>query len=398
MRLLNLIAAGCLSSVAAASRSPITSFQPLVRSTNGSHSNPITPKVFIVDMFSDEGEAWYGIPEFDVLALNITVPGLSPLFPDVHCTADEEVCQVITGEGEINAAVTINSLANSPLFNLSQTYFLIAGIAGVSPKVATIGSVTFARYAVSVALQYEIDARELPANFSTGYFPQGTSSPTDNLAEIYGTEVYEVNDPLRQIAMSFARKAILNDTADAMNYRVLYGSTAAFTLGAHPPSVVACDTATSDVYFTGELLADAFENTTSIWTNGSGIYCTTQQEDNATLEALLRAATINLVDFSRIIIMRTASDFDRPHSGQTILNNLLVQDQGYDPSIKNLYLAGVKVVGGILDGWESRFAAGIQATNYVGGILDTLGRQPDFGPGPTVQKRGLKQRRGMRRH
>ncbi|RAL64511.1 hypothetical protein DID88_001986 [Monilinia fructigena] len=183
-----------------------------------------------------------------------------------------------------------------------------------------------------------------------------------------------------------------------MNYRALYGSTTAFTLGAQPPSVVACDTATSDVYFTGELLANAFENTTSIWTNGSGIYCTTQQEDNATLEALLRAATINLVDFSRIIIMRTASDFDRPHSGQTILDNLLVQDQGYDPSIKNLYLAGIKVVEGILDGWDGRFAAGIQATNYVGGILDTLGGQPDFGPGPNVQKRGLKQRRSMRRH
>lgn len=32
-------------------------------------------------MFSDEGKAWYGIPEFDVLAQNITVPGMSPLFP-----------------------------------------------------------------------------------------------------------------------------------------------------------------------------------------------------------------------------------------------------------------------------------------------------------------------------
>ncbi|TGO12578.1 hypothetical protein BTUL_0086g00540 [Botrytis tulipae] len=398
MRLLNLIATVCLSSFTAASRTPDASSQLRTRFVNGTHDKPITPKVFIVDMFSDEGEAWYGIKEFDILARNITVPGISPLFPEVHCTLDGEICQVITGEGEINAAVTINSIAYSPLFDLSQTYFLIAGIAGVSPKVATIGAVTFSRYAVSVALQYEMDAREIPSNWTTGYWPQGSYSPTETVTEIYGTEVFEVNEPLRQIAMDFARTAVLNDTADAMSYRALYGATEAYALGAQPPSVVACDTATSDVYFTGELLADAFENTTSLWTNGSGIYCTTQQEDNATLEALLRAATNSLVDFSRIIIMRTASDFDRPHANQTILNNLFDQNQGYDPSIKNIYLAGIKVVEGIVNGWNSTFAGGVEATNYVGDILGTLGGEPDFGPGSVFPKRKLKQRRGMRRH
>ena len=48
--------------------------------------------------FPPEGEVWYGIPEFDLLAHNITVPGLSPLYPDVHCTASGEVCQLVTGE------------------------------------------------------------------------------------------------------------------------------------------------------------------------------------------------------------------------------------------------------------------------------------------------------------
>ena len=45
---------------------------------------------------------------------------------------------------------------------------MIAGIAGINPKVATLGSVAFAKYAVQVALQYEFDAREIPANFTTG--------------------------------------------------------------------------------------------------------------------------------------------------------------------------------------------------------------------------------------
>lgn len=69
---------------------------------------------------------------------------------------------------EINAANSINALTFSGLFDFTKTYFMIAGIAGVSPKVATLGSVTFAKYAISVELQYEFDAREIPTNFTTG--------------------------------------------------------------------------------------------------------------------------------------------------------------------------------------------------------------------------------------
>lgn len=58
----------------------------------------IAPKVVIVSMFDPEADVWYGIPEFDLLAQNISLPGLSPLFPDVHCTADGEVCQLTIGE------------------------------------------------------------------------------------------------------------------------------------------------------------------------------------------------------------------------------------------------------------------------------------------------------------
>ena len=121
----------------------------------------IKPKVFIIDMFGPEGDTWYGRKEFDLLARNISVIGLSPLYPEVHCTKDGTVCQVVTGESEINAATTITSLVKSPKFDLTTTYFMIAGIAGVNPKIATLGSVAFAKYAVQVALEYEFDAREV---------------------------------------------------------------------------------------------------------------------------------------------------------------------------------------------------------------------------------------------
>ncbi|KAG6826803.1 hypothetical protein H0H92_014362 [Tricholoma furcatifolium] len=346
-----------------------------------SNVTPISPQVVIISMFDSEGDVWYNIPEFNVLARNITVPGLSPLFPDVHCTEDGLICQLTTGEAEINAATTITSLVHSSSFNLTKTYFMIAGIAGVSPKVATTGSVTFARYAVQVALQYEFDARDKPPSFPTGYVPQGSFAPNQYPAELYGTEVFEVNDALRKLAVGFAKQATLNDTVAAQEYRANYATDPFFAAGASGPSVVECDTATSDNYWSGTLLGEAFENTTTLFTNGTGVYCTTQQEDNGTLESLMRAAMTGVVDFSRIIIMRTASDFDREYPGQTPAANLFGDPGGFIPSILNIHLAGVKIIQGIQSGWKKTFENGVTPTNYIGDIFGSLGGTPDFGPG-----------------
>ncbi|KAG6889139.1 hypothetical protein C0995_003499 [Termitomyces sp. Mi166 len=359
----------------------VLSSAAILRSDGDDKTRSIAPKVVIISMFKRESDVWYGIPEFNLLARNITVPGLLPLFPDVHCTSDGSVCQLTTGEGEINAATTITSFVHSPSFNLAETYFMIAGIAGVNPKFATTGSVTFARYAVQVTLQYEFDARDKPADFPTGYVPQGSRRPDEYPGKLYGTEVFEVNDALRKLAVGFAKQAKLNDTVAAQQYRANYKTNPSFIRGAEGPSVVECDTATGDTYWSGTLLSEAFENTTTLLTNGTGVYCTAQQEDNATLESLMRAAKVGLVDFSRIIIMRIGSDFDRGFPGQSAAANLFGSAGGRIPSNMNIHLAGVKVIQGIINHWNGKFAKGVKPTNYIGDIWGSLGGNPDFGPG-----------------
>ncbi|KAH9210236.1 purine nucleoside permease-domain-containing protein [Leptodontidium sp. 2 PMI_412] len=351
----------------------------------------ITPKVFIISMFSPEADIWYSNANTtgsigDLLARNITIPGLSPLFPDVHCLQDGSVCQLTTGESEINAATTITSLMLSPLFDLRKTYFLIGGIAGINPKHGTIADVAFSKYAVQVALQYEFDAREIPSNYSTGYIPQGSTSPDQYPQSIYGTEVFELNEALRDIAAKFASTAKLNDTSDAVAYRAKYtttnNNTGIYAAATKKPGIIKCDTATSDVYYSGALLGEAFENTTRLFTNGSGVYCMTAQEDNATLEAMIRFAVHKTIDFARIIIMRTASDFDRPYPGASPEFNLFYSSQGaFEPAVANIYLAGTSVIKGILSGWRKTFEKGVKPKNYIGDIFGTLGGKPDFGPG-----------------
>lgn len=147
----------------------------------------------------------------------------------------------------------MSALVYSGKFDLTSTYFFIAGIAGINPEVGTLASVTFARYAVQVALQYEFDAREIPANFSTGYVAQGATAVGQYPADIYGTEVFEVNDALRQLAIGYAKNATLNDTADAIAYRANYNASVLYKAAVAKPSVIACDVATSDVYFSGNV-------------------------------------------------------------------------------------------------------------------------------------------------
>lgn len=297
---------------------------------------------------------------------------------------------------EINAASSVANLVASPKFDFTTTYFMVAGIAGINPEVATLASVTFARYAVQVALQYEFDTRELPSNFTTGYIPFGSFAPNQYPTILYGTEVFEVNVALRDLAIGFAKTATLNDSADAIAYRANYAKASIYTAGAAPPSVVACDVATSDVYYSGRLLSEAFGNFTTLMTNGSGVYCSTAQEDNATLEVLVRAAKAGLVDFARAIVMRTASDFDRQYPGEEATTNLFWANQGgFEPSLQNIYLAGVKVVQGILEHWDSTFAKGIKPTNYIGDILGTLGGTPDFGPGSVFGNNPVTGKRDM---
>jgi purine nucleoside permease len=186
-----------------------------------------------------------------------------------------------------------------------RTYMLIAGIAGVNPYEGTLATAAFSRFAVQVALQYEMDARQMPANWTTGYWGAfqstlvrlskiltlsalafGTKGPgiKPSTSDLYGTEVYELSTPLLARVMDLTKNVKLNDSATAIAYRSKFDYAPANL----PPSVVQCDVATSDVYYAGTLLSESFGNFTKLMTNGTGKYCMTAQEDNATLESLVR--------------------------------------------------------------------------------------------------------------
>ena len=242
---------------------------------------------------------------------------------------------------------------------------------------------TFARFVIQPSLQYEMDAREIPENFTTGYVPLGSKEPGVYPSEMQGTEVFELNDALRSIVVGYARTAELQDSDETKAYRKSYADRWDLSYGnaVSAPGVLECDVATSDTFVVGHLLGEAWENYTALVTEGQGVYCVTAHEDSAVLEVLLRANVQSLVEFGRVVVMRAGGDYDRPPPGASVVESLLGKDVGYPLALRNMYLTGMQVVKGILDNWDSEFKNVVTAENYIGDIVGSLGEKPDFRPG-----------------
>lgn len=311
-------------------------------------------KVMIVSMFAPEAKVWLDrLGPWD----EIRVAGLSPDYPAVHCNHDD-VCVMTTGMGHANAAASTMAVAFAPQFDLRHTYFLIAGIAGVNPRVATLGSAAWSKYLVDFGLQWEIDAREKPRGWRSGYLGINTKNPAQKPPLDYRTEVFQLDARLADTAYALSRDATLADSAQAKAARAKYG----YASANRPPSVLECDSVASDNWWSGNALGERASAWTRLLTDGRGVYCMTQQEDNATYEALARAASAGRVDLARVAVLRTGSDFDRPHRGESSADNLLhYEDQGgFAPAVENLYRAGHPLVQDIVTRW-SDWQAGVPA-------------------------------------
>ncbi|WP_158812668.1 purine nucleoside permease [Methylocapsa sp. S129] len=306
-------------------------------------ASPFAPKVLVITMFGGEAKPWLEGEEF---TRKIAIPGFPKAYPDVACT-EGALCLMTTGMGYANAASSVSALVYSGRFDLSKTYFLIAGIAGVDPAQGTLGSAHWARYAIDGGLQNEIDAREMPSDWSTGYLTIGAGAPGRKADLRYGSEIYRLNEDLLQAAFKLTKDAGLSDGDAAKAYRARYESGPA----ASPPQVTICDTISSDTWWHGSKLDDAMQAWAKLITDGAANVCTTQQEDNATLTALKRGADAQLLDFNRIAVLRTASNFDREAPGQTAAESLAAKSGGYLPSVTNAYRVAGALAHAIVADW-----------------------------------------------
>ena len=77
-----------------------------------------------------------------------------------------------------------------------------------------------------------------------------------------------------------------------------------------PPFVLKGDTLSSGTYWHGKLLDSWANDWVQYHTGGKGVFVTTAMEDTGTLQSLTFLAKAGRADLSRVLVLRTSSNFD----------------------------------------------------------------------------------------
>jgi len=317
----------------------------------------VTPKVVVVAMFEpgqDSGDT-PGEFQFWVERLKLTkVYPLPSAYHDVRSNADGSVIGIVTGVGNTRAAATIMALGSDPRFDLSKSYWLVAGIAGIDPADGTLGCAVWAEWIVNGDLGHEIDPREIPNDWPTGYVPLRKSRPYELPRTGDDTsEVFHLDSGLVNWAFELTRNTPLQDTDGLRERRAAYTG---FPNAQRPPFVLKGDTLSSETFWHGALMNEWANHWVSYHTGGKGNYVTTAMEDIGTFQSLAWLTRAGKADVKRLLVLRTASNFDRQWPGATAAQSMfgekLAHYSGYIPSLESAFQVGNQVVQAILADWD----------------------------------------------
>jgi len=264
------------------------------------------------------------------------------------------VLALVTGIGTAKAAASIMALGLDPRFDLSKAYWIVAGIAGVDPVDASLGSAAWAEYVVDGDLGHEIDAREIPSSWSTGYVPLRKVTPYEQpLGEPNEGEMFRLEPKLVDWAYSLTRDLKLLDPEGlALRRAGMQG----FPNALLPPFVLKGDTLQSMTFWHGKLLNQWANDWVRYHTKDAGNYVMTAMEDTGTLQSLHFLAKAGRVDVQRVLVLRTASNFDMQRPGLTAWESLAEnRNQGYagfTAALESAWKVGSTVVNELATNWK----------------------------------------------
>jgi purine nucleoside permease len=319
----------------------------------------LRPKVVIVAMFEAGADTGDKPGEFQLWVerehLDRTIP-LPAGFHDVRANADGSVIGLVSGIGNTNTTASLMALGLDPRFDLRESYWLVAGIAGIDPADGSLGSAVWADYAVEGDLAHEIDAREIPADWPTGYVPLGKTKPYEepHLVPDYAPgQTYALNPALVRWAYELTKDTPLGDNPEMAARRALYTDSPA---ARRPPSVMIGANLASSTFWHGRLLNRWANDWVRYHTGGAGNYVTTAMEDTGTMTVLTRLTRAGRADRNRVLVLRTASNFDSPPPGVSAAESMAGEKKGgysaYLPSLEAAHAVGSRVVHALVDGWD----------------------------------------------
>jgi purine nucleoside permease len=314
---------------------------------------PIPVKVVVVAMFEVGADAGDKPGELQYWVERDHLDRVYPLpagYHAVRMNGDGEMA-VLTGQGTAHAAATMMAVGLDSRFDFSHAYWIVAGIAGGCPDRISLGSAAWARWVVDGDLGYEIDAREIPPEWTTGYLPLRKKEPFEQPAEPPDGQVYALNASLAQWAFTRTRGVTLDDSDKLKEIRGHFDG----AMAEQPPFVTMGDEISSSTYWHGKMLDAWASQWVPYFTGGHGEFATTAMEDTGTLQSLLYLAHAGRVDANRVLVLRAVSNYDRQPQGLSAAESLAQQRIGayaaYLPALESAYRVGHTVVNELLTHW-----------------------------------------------
>lgn len=322
----------------------------------GQGAEVIRPKVVVVTMFEADADTGDRPGEFQFWVEREKLTRVWPFpqgYRDLRTNADGSVLGVVTGVGTARSAATIMALGLDPRFDLSRSYWLVAGIAGVDPHDAPLGAAVWAEWIVDGDLGHEIDAREKPADWPTGFIPLRKKRPYELPVDRSEGEAYRLDGKLVEWAYQLTKDTPLADTEPMQRRRALYRG---FPNAQRPPLVLKGDNLAAATYWHGALLNRWANDWVKYFSDGTGEYVTTAMEDTGTLQSLTWLARAKRADVNRVLVLRTASNFDMQWPGGDAAESLSGEKLGpgysaYLPSLEAAHQVGSRVVHELVRNW-----------------------------------------------
>ncbi len=318
---------------------------------------PIPIKVVVVTMFELGADSGDRPGEFQFWVERLKLPQTLPFpqgFRDLRYNPDKGVLALVTGIGTAKSAASVMALGMDPRFDLRQAYWLVAGISGANPHAMSVGSAAWAEWVVDADLGHEIDAREMPADWTTGRIPLRKSHPFEKPVPTDSEgAVYHLNAGLADWAYGLTKDTNLDDSEALQALRRNY---AGMPQAQRPPSVLKGDNLDGQTFWHGKLLNDWAEGWVDYWSDGHGHFATSAMEDTGTALALTFLSKAGRADFSRLMVLRTASNYVMQYPGITAAQSLSGEKKGnysaYLPALEAAYRVGSRVVNEIADHWN----------------------------------------------
>jgi len=310
-------------------------------------------KVVVVSMF-EIGEDTGDIPgEFQFWIERNEVEKIdAPLGWRDYYLTKEGVLIMCTGGGITNAATSASTLALDERFDLSKAYWVIAGIAGVDPQDAPLGSAIWAKWVIDGDLSKKIDAREIPEGWPYGIIALGAKEP-NTLDGGWQVETikFKLNEGLVDWAYDLTKDYPLPENDAIKAFSEIYS---AYPNAVAAPSVILGDTIASSTYWHGFALNKWANDWVKLHSGGEGNFMTTGMEDTGTLTALQRVAKTGKVDFERLLVLRTASNFSTPPIGKSVAWSLNAEYPANGiPALEAAYNVAKVVVDELVANWDT---------------------------------------------